>query len=169
MWTGQTTLTKVFGPLLGSQQFTLLGEVGGVWAGLPDKSTLRYDGPGTFTSGSGPAMLLTPFPTIPATSTDGFADKFSWGYQLLGRFDYNNVFPSINMSPTIAFTHDVRGNTPLPLGNYVRGRKSVNLSVEFTYRNAWSLEFRYVNFFGAGRFNLLGDRDYFASTVKYSF
>ena len=103
------------------------------------------------------------------TPSSAFADKFSWGYQLLGRLDYNNLFPNVNLSPTVAFTHDVDGVTPLPLGNYVRGRKSINVAVEFTYRNAWSLELRYVNFFGASRFNLLADRDYFASTVKYSF
>jgi hypothetical protein len=51
----------------------------------------------------------------------------------------------------------------------MKGRRSVNLAVEFTYRNAWSLELRYVNFYGAAKTNLLGDRDYFATTVKYSF
>ena len=71
--------------------------------------------------------------------------------------------------PSVAFTHDVAGNTPLPLANYIRGRKSINLAVEFTYRNAWSLEFRYVNFYGAGRFNLFADRDYASTTLKYSF
>lgn len=169
VWTAQSTLTKVFGPTLGSQQFTLLGEVGGLWANLPSKDTLRYDGSGTFTSGSAAAMLATPFPTIAPTATGGFADKFSWGYQVLGRLDYNSIFQNVNMQPSLAFTHDVSGNSPLPLGNYIRGRKSVNLAVEFTYRNAWSLEVRYVNFFGAGRFNLLADRDYFATTIKYSF
>lgn len=169
VWTAQSTLTKVFGPMLGSQQFTLLGEAGGVWANLPSKDTLRYDSSGTFTSGSPAAMLATPFPTIAATPSGTFADKFSWGYQVLGRLDYNNVFPNVNMQPSLAFTHDVRGNAPLPLGNYVQHRKSLNVSVEFTYRNAWSLEFRYVNFYGAGRYNLLNDRDYFATTVKYSF
>ncbi len=169
VWTAQTTLTKVFGPTLGSQQFTLLGEVGGVWANLPDKSVLRYDGPGTFTSGLQSFMNSAGFPTFNATPTAAFADDFSWGYQLLGRLDYNNVLPNVNMTPSIAFTHDVRGNTPLPLGNFIRDRKSVNVAVEFTYRNAWSFELRYVNFFAAGRFNLLSDRDYVATTVKYSF
>jgi hypothetical protein len=69
----------------------------------------------------------------------------------------------------VAFTHDVKGVTPLPLGNFIPGRKSVNVAVEFTYRNAWSLELRYVNFTGAGKFNLLSDRDYVATTLKYSF
>ncbi len=169
VWTAQSTMTKVFGPMLGSQQFTLLGEVGGVWANLPSKSTLRYDGPGTFTAGSQTAMNGAGFPQFAATPESAFADKFSWGYQLLARLDYNNVFPNVNMQPSLAFAHDVNGNTPLPLGNYIKGRKSVNLAVEFTYRNAWSLELRYVNFSGAGKYNLLSDRDYFATTVKFSF
>ena len=169
VWTAQTTLTKVFGPTLGSQQLTLLGEVGAVWANLPSKNDLRYDGPGTFTSGSQQAMINTGNGTLAATPYSAFADKFSWGYQLLGRLEYNNLIPNITTSPTVAFTHDVKGNTPLPLGNFVHDRKSITVAVEFTYRNAWSLELRYVNFFGAGRYNLLGDRDYFASTVKYSF
>jgi hypothetical protein len=169
VWTAQSTLTKVFGPMLGSQQFTVVGEVGGVWVNLPSKDILRYDGPGTFASGSQASMIGAGFPLVPAAPLSAFADKFSWGYQVLARLDYNSLFAGVNVQPTIAFTHDVSGNTPLPLGNYVKDRKSVNLSVEFTYRNAWSLELRYVNFFGAGRYNLLGDRDYFASTIKYSF
>jgi hypothetical protein len=169
VWTAQSTLTKVFGPMLGAQQFTLLGEVGGVWSNLPLRETLRYDGPGTFTAGSQATMNGAGFPQFPATSQDAFADEFSWGYQVLGRLDYNNVLPNVNMQPTVAFTQDVRGNTPLPLGNFVHGRRSFNLAVEFTYRNTWSLELRYVNFSGAGRFNLFADRDYFATTVKYSF
>jgi hypothetical protein len=167
--TAQTTLTKVFGPTLGSQQFTLLGEVGGLWANLPDKSVLRYDGPGTFTSGSATAMTNTGFGTIPATPASAFADSFSWGYQIYGKLDYNNLFAGVNVSPAIAFSHDVTGNTPLPLGNYIEGRKSLTLSAEFVFQNAWAFELRYVSFFGAGRYNLLGDRDYVATTLKYSF
>ena len=167
--TAQTTVTKVFGPILGSQQFTLLGEVGGVWANLPSKDVLRYDGSGTFTTANAAALAATGTPTLPATPASAFADRFSWGYQILARLDYNSVFANVNLQPSVAFTHDVSGNTPMPLGNYIRGRKSVNVAVEFTYRNEWSLELRYVNFFGAGVYNLLADRDYFASTIKYSF
>ncbi len=169
VWTAQTTLTKVFGPMIGAQQFTLLGEVGGVWVNLPGKDTLRYDSPGTFTAGSQSEMNNTGFSQFAATPAGAFADKFSWGYQVLGRLEYNNVLPNVTMLPTVAFTHDVSGNTPLPLGNFVQNRKSVTVAVEFTYRNAWSFELRYTNFFGAGRYNLLGDRDFVSSTVKYSF
>lgn len=172
VWTAQTTLTKVFGPMLGAGQFTLVGEVGGVMADLPDKSLLRFDGAGTFTSGSQAAMTNTTSPgsaVLPATPYGAFADDFSWGYQVIGRLEYNNLFSGVNVFPAIAFVHDVSGNTPLPLGNFVEGRKSVNLVAEFSWQNAWSWEFRYVNFFGGGRYNLLNDRDYVATTIKYSF
>ncbi len=169
VWTAQSTLTKVFGPMLGAQQFTLLGEVGAVWVNLPPREVMRYDGPGTFSAGTQAAMNGTGFGTIPATRQEAFADEFSWGYQVLGRLEYNNLFPNVNMQPTVAYTQDVRGNTPLPVANYIHGRRSVNVAVEFIYRNTWSLELRYVHFSGGGPFNLLADRDYFATTVKFSF
>jgi len=43
------------------------------------------------------------------------------------------------------------------------------VGAEFTFQNAWALDLRYVNFFGAGRYNLLGDRDYISCNLKYSF
>jgi hypothetical protein len=169
VWSAQTTMTKVFGPMLRASQLTVLGEVGGIFVpGLPGKDTLRFDGAGTFTSGSTAAMVNTGS-SLPGTPLEAFADDLSWGYQLLARLDYNNLFRGVNLSPSLAFVHDVRGNTPLPLGNFVEGRKSINVAAEFTWQNAWSLEFRYVNFFGAGRYNLLSDRDYASTTVKYSF
>lgn len=169
VWTAQTTATKVLPPLFGAGQITVLAEVGGVYVpDLPARDTLRYDVNGTFTSGSAAAMVGTGS-TLPATPSDEFASAFSWGYQLIGRLEYNNLFAGINVAPSLAFTHDVAGNTPNPLGNYVEGRKSINLGAEFVWQNRWSLEIRYVNFLGGGRQNLLADRDYVSTTLKYSF
>lgn len=173
VWTGQLTATKVGRGILGAAQSTLIAEAGFVSVDLPAKSTLRYDGPGTFVGGelaymnasgsnaSGALPLSEP--------SSAFADKFSWGYQLVGRLDYNNVFRGINVSPLLVFAHDVGGNTPLPLGNFLHGRKTITLGADFTFQNAWAFELRYVNFTGAGRYNLLGDRDYVSATLKYSF
>ncbi len=169
VWTAQSTMTKVFGPTLGADQLALVGEVGGVWANLPSKDTLRYDGSGTFTSGSAANMTTAGFGSIPSTPESAFADDFSWGYQILAKLDYNNAFAGLNFSPSIAFSQDVTGNTPLPVGNFIEGRKSITLAAEFLYQYSWSLEFRYVNYFGAENFNLLNDRDYVAATIKYSF
>lgn len=170
VWQTQVTATKIFGPTLGAGQWLLLGEIGATYVpGLPDKGTLRFDGSGTFTGGSAAAMTATGNGAFAATPLEAFADRMSWGYQLVTRLDYSNVFFNLNMSPTLAFSHDVSGNTPLPLGNFIAGRKSLTAAVEFTYLNAWSVEFRYVDYFGAGRYNLLGDRDFVSTVVKYSF
>jgi hypothetical protein len=167
--TAQTTLTKVFGPHFGASQITVLGEVGGVWANLPDQSVLRFDGPGTFTAGSTSEMVNTGNGAYPATPYKYFPSSFSWGYQLAAKMDFSNVFAGVNVSPSVAFTNDVVGVTPLPLGNFIAGRKSITLATEFTLQNQWSFEVRYVNFYGAGPTNLLSDRDYASATIKYSF
>ena len=75
----------------------------------------------------------------------------------------------MNFPPSVAFVHDVKGVTPLPLGNFIAGRKSITLAGEFTFQNSWSMELRYVNYFGAGNYNLLSDRDFVSATIKYSF
>jgi hypothetical protein len=170
VWQAQMTATKVFGPMLGAQQFTLLGEVGGTRVpDLPDKSVLRYDGPATYLSGSPTFMTLTGNGALGATPLVAFADKLSWGYQVVGRLDYNNAFKGVNVSPLATFSHDVKGTTPLPLGNFIHGRKSFTLGADFTFQNKWAVEARWVNYFGAGPYNLLADRDFAALTVKYSF
>lgn len=170
VWQAQLTATKTMGGILGADQTTLLGEVGYTTVpDLPSKSVLRFDGPATFVGGSLAAMTATGNGASGSDPADAFADKTSWGYQVLMRLDYNNAFNGVNVSPLMVFTHDVSGNTPLPLGNFREERKSFTLGAEFTYQNAWSFDLRYVNFFGAGRFNLLGDRDYVSATLKYSF
>lgn len=173
VWTGQMTATKVARGIFGADQTTLIAEVGYVHADIPNPGTLRYDGPGTFVGGDVNYMTASGNNTSgaqpAAEPASAFATKFSWGYQLVGRLDYNNAFSGVNVSPLVLFSHDVTGNTPLPMGNFREGRKTVTAGADFSFQNAWALELRYVNFFGAGRYNLLGDRDYVSATLKYSF
>jgi hypothetical protein len=173
VWTGQMTATWVGRGGLGAEQTTLLAEAGFVNADLPAKSSLRFDGPGTFVGGDVNYMNGSGSNTsgvLPLSEpASAFADQFSWGYQLVARLDYTNVYQGVNVSPLLVYSHDVGGNTPLPLGNFLHGRKSLTVGAEFTFQNAWALDLRYVNFFGAGRYNLLGDRDYVSCNLKYSF
>ncbi|MDP1578860.1 MAG: DUF1302 domain-containing protein [Candidatus Didemnitutus sp.] len=173
VWTGQMTATKVTRGILGSDQTTMLMEAGFVNADLPAQTILRYDGTGTFVGGSLAAMNSSGNNTsgvLPLSEPESaFASNFSWGYQVVGRLDYNNAFKGVNVSPLMTFAHDVGGNTPLPMGNFIRGRKTLTIGADFTYQNAWALEIRYVSFSGAGRYNLLSDRDYVSTTLKYSF
>jgi hypothetical protein len=170
VWQAQMTATKVFGGFLGSSQSVVVGEVGVTHVPhLPAKEVMRFEGPGTFTSGDASAMILSGNGQFPATPYDAFASETSWGYQLAGRLDYNNAFLGANVSPSLAFAHDVGGITPAPLGNFRKGRKTITAAVEFTYLNSYALELRYVNYSGAGQYNLLADRDFASVILKYAF
>ncbi len=167
----QSTFTKVFGPgnFLAAEQLALVGEIGAtkVWD-LPSHDVLRYNGDGTDTGG-GPDITTGQLRN-PVTQVNGFPTQFSWGYRLAARADYNNVFGSpVNMSPRLAFNHDVNGITPGPGGNFLEGRKSATIGVEANYLSAWSADLSYTAFFGAGNLNLIGDRDFLSFSVKYSF
>lgn len=166
--TAQTTFTKVFGPTLGADSLTLVAEVGGLWADIPDPSTLRYEVAGTFTSGSQAAMDAVGG-GLPATPESWFADDFAWGYRLLARLQYNNAFAGVNVVPTLSWGHDVSGNSPAPLSNYLEGRTSLSLSTDFVFQNRWVFNLQYVTYSGAGTQNLLSDRDFVSTSIKFSF
>jgi hypothetical protein len=135
---------------------------------MPGKSTLRLDGPGTYVSGNavvGPAT----HPGKPIEDSEHFADATSWGYVLVGRLDYYNVIRSVNLSPRIGWKHDVQGNAPGPGGNFLEGRKAISFGLNAVYQNSWSADINYTNYFGAGRHNLINDRDFISFNIKYSF
>ena len=193
----QMTFTKAFASVLGAEQLALVGEIGGtqVWD-LPDQDELRYEGEGTDTGGGpdvGDATVVTIWlcndPLVPATCRwvsmptgpagsvrnpltldDGFPTKFSWGYRVAARADYNNAFGSpLTLSPRIAFNHDVSGTTPGPGGNFLEGRRSGTVGLEANYLNKLVFDLSYTSFWGGGHFNQISDRDFASFTVKYSF
>lgn len=96
-------------------------------------------------------------------------DEFSWGYQLLVQPTFTNPFGyPITVQPRLGFQHDVNGNTPGQLP-FVEDRKALTLGVAVDYLNTWELDVAYTNFFGAGHANMLGDRDFVAASISYSF
>jgi len=164
----QSTLSQIFGPRLGADQYAVVAETGGTWIrNMESKGTLRYEAAGTPTSGNPTFTALAVQPGT--TSSRGFPDDFSWGYRLLARATYSNVIGSVNMIPQIAFAHDVQGTTPAPVANFIQNRKTVTLSCKATYLNAWEGVLAYTNFYGADSFNPLADRDFVSLTASYSF
>ena len=173
----QMTATQLFGPMLGASQFVLVGEVGLTRVhGMPSKSKLRFDGPGTPVSGnpeqsndSADPAERGAHPGKPAEPASAFADATSWGYRMVARFDYNNAIGAVTLSPRIGWSHDVKGTTPGPGGNFVEGRKAITLGLSANYQNKWTADISYTDFFGAGRYNLINDRDFLAAEIKYFF
>ena len=143
----QLTGTKAFGPVLGADGGVFVIEAAATQVfKMPDPKIRPLD-----TSGD-----------IPASAS-------SWGYRAVTKLDFFNAISSINLHPYIQFAHDVSGNTPAPLANFVEGRKTVTLGVSADYLQKWGANLSYTRYSGAGLRNRLGDRDYLQLSVNYSF
>jgi hypothetical protein len=173
--------TKLFSPnsFLGYDQILLVGEAGMSYVhGMPAPEELAFEAPATYTPNANTLLANGPNPAVagvPATPFSRYATPFSWGYKLIARMTYNNVFNLITVEPTLRFDHDVEGTTPTPITNFVEDRKSITAGVNFVYLQSWQAEIYYTNYFGAtksgglGDRNLLGDRDFIEMALKYSF
>ncbi|GGQ11526.1 DUF1302 domain-containing protein [Shewanella litoralis] len=166
----QMTFTHLFGPTLGLDNLTMLAEVGGVWIhDMPGFDELRLSGPGTARSGGNPDMPGIIEALHNGPETNPFPTDFAWGYRLVAKADFNNVFAGVNMYPRIIFSHDVDGITPDPMFLFTEGRKSVAVGLNFDYQSRWGADISYNNFFGGvGTTNAMTDRDYISLNVKYS-
>jgi hypothetical protein len=171
----QMTVTQLFGPTFGSNQLVLVGEAGATWIRhMEEKSKLRYEAPGTFTSANDyytdTTLEVFGIRVQPATEHGyPFADRFSWGYQLVAKADYLGAVGSINLFPILAFQHDVEGTTPSPILNFVDERKAITARLDATYLEAWRASLAYTNYFNGGRYNLVNDRDFASLSVSYAF
>ena len=167
----QLTATHLFGPVLGTDNLVILGEVGYVKLNdMPDPAVLRLNGPGTSRSGplaNGSTGLHIGLSNGPETNP--FPTEDAWGYKLLAKADFNNVMAGINMSVRTVFSHDVDGITPDPMFLFTEDKKSMSLSVDFDYLSKWSASVGYNAYWGGvGTTNALADRDFVSFNVKYS-
>ncbi|HLF57288.1 MAG TPA: DUF1302 domain-containing protein [Thermoanaerobaculia bacterium] len=164
----QVTATKIFGRFLGADQLTLVGEAGySMVHSMPDTSELRLEAPGTYTGGN---PIHTVAKVQPATEPESaFPTDNAWGYVIAGRLDYLNAIGAINLSPRFSFAHDVSGISPGPGGNFLEDRQALTVGLGFQYQINWEWDLAYTSYMGAGRYNLINDRDFLAANVKYSF
>ena len=175
----QMTFTHLVGPALGSDNVSLLAEIGGIRIqDMPDQSVLRLNGPNTDRSGA-PLEGLTGGELVnkdglhtglsDGAETNPFPTASAWGYRLLAKMDYNNVFAGVNLSQRAVFSHDVNGITPDPLFMFVEDRKSLAYAISFDYLSKWSGELSYNVFWGGqGTTNNVADRDFISFNIKYS-
>jgi hypothetical protein len=174
VWQAQMTATRAFPPMLGASQLVAVVEAGTTHvASMPSKTDggpngqgLRFNGPGTSVSGN-EALAGRHFGEV--EPLDRFADADSWGYRVALRLDYLSLIGAWNFSPRVVWSHDVDGTTPGPGGNFVEGRQGATVGVLASYQSQLEFDVSYTTFNGAGRYNELGDRDFFAANIKYSF
>ena len=182
----QMTFIKFFEQVLGASRLSFGAEVGGTWIGGMD-SDIHYGrssayGIGDFNDfqselfnvpvscNSHPALEaladLKPNPNKGYCDEDGFTDDFSWGYRVRAGLDYSDAFAGINLTPSLAWSHDVSGTSPAP--NFIEDRKALSLGLRGDYLNTYRGEISYTTFFD-GDYNVQEDRDFVSISFSVAF
>ncbi|WP_443192167.1 DUF1302 domain-containing protein [Pseudomonas indica] len=181
----QTTFTHFIDQVMGASRLTLVGEIG--WThvgGLESSSKVRYGrdpvfGPGPLpgtiggvascqalnagTLGSATAENVSKY-----CEDEGFTTTDSWGYRARAIWDYNDAFAGVNLKPSIAWSHDVKGYSPGPGANFEEGRKAISLGLDAEYQNTYTASLSYTDFFG-GKYSTVSDRDFVALSFGVNF
>ncbi|MBF6026342.1 DUF1302 domain-containing protein [Pseudomonas sp. P115] len=179
----QTTFTHFFDQVMGASRLTTVGEIGVTHVGgLESRSEARYGrdpvfGPGTLPGGfcgtlNNSTAVGGGLPNSSSLNTncnnDGFTTATSWGYRARAIWEYPDVFAGVNLKPSVAWSHDVKGYSPGPGANFEEGRKAVSLGVDAEYQNTYTVGLNYTNFFG-GKFSTVDDRDFVALSMGVNF
>ncbi len=132
--------------------------------------------PGDFLTCDGGYQSPPGFPTnifiSPANSVsdncvvDGFVTDTSWGYRIRSSLTYSNAFAGINLTPSIAWAHDVDGYSPNT--NFLEDRKALSLALGAEYLNKYSASLAYTTFFD-GDYNTQVDRDFVSLSFDMTF
>ena len=182
----QVTFIRFFDQVLGASRLSFAAEVGGNWVGdLPEQSVQRYGRsptygmgyfepiplpiPGQFiTCEEGNALIGVAPPNSNASNctTDGYVTDSSWGYRMRAGLTYNDVFAGINLTPGLAWSHDVSGYSPN--SNFNEGAKALTLSLGAEYLNRYTGSLAYTSFSG-GNYNTVVDRDFLSMSLSVSF
>ena len=172
MYQAQVTAIHFVERVLGASRLTLIGEIGvNYLAGLDNPDGGRAygrdslfggspmamaDGGGCYSQGTGRADSWC--------EADGFFTSTSWGYRGVAALDYSNVFRGINLTPRLAWSHDVKGWGP----NFSENAKSVSLGLRADYASKYSADLSYTTFFD-GKYNTSVDRDFASISLSVSF
>jgi Protein of unknown function (DUF1302) len=154
---------------LGADIGILLTELGAMWVpDVPDEGDFSVAQWGNVCT-SGTDLPLGAFVGL-SFRAGCRPTQFSYGYVLVGQLQYNNAFGTpITVSPSLSWSHDVKGNSPAPLSNYREGTKSLSLAVNGSYQNAWRGGISYTNLFGNEKYSSDGDKDFVSVNLSYSF
>ena len=99
-------------------------------------------------------------------TNDGYVTDSSWGYRIRAGLTYNDVFAGVNLTPSLAWSHDVDGYSPN--SNFNEGSKALSLSLGAEYLNRYTASLAYTDFSG-GDYNTVVDRDFLSLSFAVSF
>ncbi|MBA6418861.1 DUF1302 domain-containing protein [Pseudomonas sp. 5Ae-yellow] len=176
----QVTVINFFDRVMGASRLALVGEAGVNYiGGLGDVKFGRdslfgqspyLDGDGATTgagscaSNEGTKVDERSPNAASWCENDGFYTDWSYGYRMRASLDYDNVIAGINLSPNLAWTHDVEGYGP----NFTEDAKSISVGINADYGNKYAASLSYTDFFD-GKYNTNVDRDFLAASFSVSF
>ncbi|WP_409487994.1 DUF1302 domain-containing protein [Pseudomonas promysalinigenes] len=167
----QVSAIQALGPILGASQLLLMGEVGATYVGgLEGRYGPRYGRSGAYGNGELPDNSLCQ--AISRSPEDcngqGFVTPFSWGYRLRATLSYTGLMPGVDIRPNLAWSHDVRGYSPVDGSAFNEGSRSVSLGVDVTFASQYWASLAYTDYLD-GDYGTRGDRDYVAFSVGANF
>ena len=175
-WQVSTSAVHFIDRVLGASRLALIGEVGANYIGGlgSGKGVTKYGrdsfygqspfADGTCSSNQGTAIADRSPHAASWCEDNGFYTDFSWGYRMRASLDYSNVFAGVNLTPNMAFSHDVEGYSQ----NFNENAKSISIGLNADYANKYNASISYTNFFD-GKYNMLTDRDFASVSVGVSF
>jgi hypothetical protein len=175
----QVNAIQFFPNVLAADTLSVAGEVGYQHVNVPDSATdVRYGrsfvfgvathpgyGPLATAVAGGCPLLNTP--NNPGCENDGFVTTNSWGVRVRGQLNYANMFQGITVKPSIFWGRDMSGVSAD--GQFNEGRQTVGLGLGFEYLKAYTLDFGYVTYRNAAKWDPLRDRDYATVSISASF
>jgi hypothetical protein len=186
----QVTFIRFFDQVLGASRLSFAAEIGANWVGdLPEQSVQRYGRspifgmgyfdpiplpspplpPGEFITceaGNALAGVAPPNTNARNCTTDGYVTDSSWGYRIRAGLTYNDVFAGVNLTPSLAWSHDVDGYSPN--SNFTEDAKALSVALGAEYLNRYTASLAYTTFSG-GDYNTILDRDFLSLSLSVSF
>ncbi|MCY1536212.1 hypothetical protein D9M68_716580 [compost metagenome] len=165
----QVSAVQFYDRVLGASRLTLVGEVGynHVSGITDDVNELRFGRDPVYGIGQlgTPGVCGALNSAKPDECNDkGFFTSSSWGYRARASLDYSNLIAGINVTPSVAWSHDVDGYGP----NFNEGSKAVSIGLNADYQNIYTASLSYTDFFG-GDYNTVVDRDFVALSFGVNF
>ncbi|MEZ5568261.1 MAG: DUF1302 domain-containing protein [Halioglobus sp.] len=184
----QMTFIKFFEQIMGAERLSFAAEVGATFLdGMDDDQV--YGRSSTYGVGKFDPLESQVFPGVTVTcnshtalealanfkpntnssycTDDGFTDDFSWGYRVRAGLDYSDLFAGINVTPNMAWSHDVQGNSPPP--NFIEDRMAFSVGVKADYLSTYQADLSYTTFFGGADYDDQQDRDFISLSFSVAF
>ena len=144
---------------LGAQRVSLVGEV--AWIGVSDLPSIAEMPYGINPICGAPSNIAGGKPVDAVFVVDS-----SWGYRFRAAAYYPNVFAGVELTPSIAWAHDVSGTSPTP--SFLDGRKAFSVALGANYLTKYRASIAYT-WFSGGVANPGKDRDFASFTVSMDF